>query len=242
MDVSLYTLISPRQDIHFIQEWISHYLSIGFDRIFIYENGIKPLDQERRASFMMCDEMFKHKMWVDARSADKIYKDLNSIVDKYDRVKLVPWHKPFTIRKPFWYSAQMSGLTDCLVMNPNIGWIAFFDADEFLWLKHNNIKKTLNTKLSCVRFNQKVFECRNPRQPVRSITTCAKIENVYKFVAKLSDIRKIDNMHKIGTARKRMQVDDTVGLIAHYRGQSYRAYPLNQTDKRMLKYLKHKVR
>jgi len=39
MKVCLYVKIAPRIEVFFIRTWIEHYLKLGIDRIFIYNNG-----------------------------------------------------------------------------------------------------------------------------------------------------------------------------------------------------------
>ena len=47
MIVSIYTLLIPRMELPFIKEWIDHHLSLGVDKIYIYNNGRVPSDNDQ---------------------------------------------------------------------------------------------------------------------------------------------------------------------------------------------------
>ena len=38
MKVCLWTIILPRLEVSFLEEWIVHHLELGFDKIYIYDN------------------------------------------------------------------------------------------------------------------------------------------------------------------------------------------------------------
>jgi len=46
---AIYTLILPRLEVFYLQEWVEHHLNIGYDKIFIYNNGRISVDHTRGA-------------------------------------------------------------------------------------------------------------------------------------------------------------------------------------------------
>ena len=45
MKIKLHTLILPRLEVFFLEEWIEHNLQLGVDEIYIYENGLVSHDE-----------------------------------------------------------------------------------------------------------------------------------------------------------------------------------------------------
>ena len=51
MKISLYTLILPRLEVFFLEEWIEHNLKLGVDTIHIYDNGLTPGNKPRPSQY-----------------------------------------------------------------------------------------------------------------------------------------------------------------------------------------------
>ena len=68
MKISLYTLVLPRIELSFLEEWITHNLSLGIDEIFIYNNGYESISTEC-ASRKLSKEEQKYK-WTRKPDAD----------------------------------------------------------------------------------------------------------------------------------------------------------------------------
>ena len=51
MKLSFYTLILPRLEVFFLEEWIEHNLKLGADAIHIYDNGLIPTSKPRPSEY-----------------------------------------------------------------------------------------------------------------------------------------------------------------------------------------------
>jgi hypothetical protein len=40
MKISIYSIILPRLEVFFLEEWIDHHLKFGVDHIYIYDAGL----------------------------------------------------------------------------------------------------------------------------------------------------------------------------------------------------------
>ena len=40
MKLSAHIMILPRKETFFLEEWINHHLDLGFDKIYVYDNGL----------------------------------------------------------------------------------------------------------------------------------------------------------------------------------------------------------
>lgn len=91
MNISIFTLFSPRLEVMYLDEWISHHLMVGVDTIYLYNNG-----------FQIVDAMYPGdgKTWQKKNYAEHMgqYSDqeinlmIENICKKYkNKVKLENW-------------------------------------------------------------------------------------------------------------------------------------------------------
>jgi hypothetical protein len=143
MKISLYTLILPRIELPFLEEWIHHNLSLGVDEIFIYNNGFSSIDS---FSPKNCDE--KDYKWTkkpdveynENLSDEQINTEINIIQSKYiGKVNFKSWAYKEDHEDEY-PKSQVTGYKHCAENNPSDYWL-FCDPDEFFVLqKHKTFQ------------------------------------------------------------------------------------------------------
>lgn len=181
MSFSLVTLILPSIETDYMEEWVSHNLSIGFDQIFIYENGPKSVD--RRWNLESLDGWYPSKQSAgNSRSYDQNMVILRDLESRYDEVTLLPWHAPYRAVKKAWKKSrprqkqvisQLAVYEDAISRHSSDWWM-MSDPDEFLWLSCDSLTDLVELQdtegnLGAMRFHQRVFAQRGGSLPVRSI-------------------------------------------------------------------------
>tara|TARA_Y100000592_G_scaffold10722_1_gene15190 strand:+ start:5317 stop:6936 length:1620 start_codon:yes stop_codon:yes gene_type:complete len=188
---SIWTIILPRLEVSFLEEWIKHHLSLGFDKIYIYDNGtsfdeniggdvllgksavipyynVKPVEKENAGI------VWEKKPYADYLlhlTDDEVYDKLNYIIQKYrGNVELINWRygKEINVSYPF---SQGLGYKHCVENNKSDWWITI-DPDEYIILhKHENIKSFLENHPCKHRLliEQRIFDKRVIGKPVREI-------------------------------------------------------------------------
>jgi len=236
MKISIYTLILPRLEVFFLEEWIDHHLALGIDEIYIYDNGVNnitdstPAFNRQKGSY--CRSLRRDEVgikWIKKPNADynleysddEIYQELDRIASKYDdRVKVVSWKNGIdhNMRHP---RQQIIGFKNC-VRRYKSDWWLHIDPDEFIVLnQHNSFQQLIdiNDIAGCFKFGQRVFSSREKDKPVK---------NIYNWGYDLFHIKKCliinDIIHyhihdlepKAGSI---VNLDFNIGLIHHYRGE-----------------------
>jgi len=247
MKLSLYTLILPRAEVFFLEEWIIHYLELGVDKIYLYDNGVTNIS----SSFTRKSDMVKKSNSLNnvrklspkevgiknIRRPDsdyfleytdkEIYQKLYEVVAKFPKqVSLVSWKNGLdhNLVHP---GQQNAGWRHCVSKNKSDWWL-HLDPDEFIiFYKNINLKdlieKSEKTDVSCVRFKQKVFDSRKRNAPVRDIFNWGYVlEKKYKTLIK-SDIKNFHIHNAIPNSGEVRILNKTVGMFYHYRG-----HPLGQ--------------
>ena len=190
MKLSIYTMILPRLEVFFLEEWVEHHLMLGVDKIYIYDNGLTPKSAPRGSRYY--DNVLKptydklppteQRYKTDRKPvADyfedytdiQIYDKLNSIGDKYREVKIVPWRygTDHTTLHP---KSQCVGFRHC-VKNNSSDWWLHNDPDEYFVLrKHESFKELINENPGtiCYYFNQRRFRHRERDKATRDIYEC----------------------------------------------------------------------
>lgn len=184
MKVSVFNTILPRLEISFLEEWIIHYLNLGFDKIYIYNNGT-PYNKNLNGSYrpygdvrQLKDEEIGIKWekkpdldYLDNISDEEIHNRLYSLQKKYKKyLKVVNWRFGKETKYLFPYS-QILAYQHCVKNNKSDWWL-HIDPDEYLVLyNHENIKNFINDNPLKHRFlfSQKVFDKRVVGKPVREI-------------------------------------------------------------------------
>ena len=154
-------------EVFFLEEWIEHHLNLGFNKIFIYNNGFTSIDGTIAKSFFnygshtnvrplnKSEENVKWKKkpeadyfldYSDAEIEDKLY----SVVNKYEEVFVKKWWCD-DLSKVHWSNrdpackahhpcSQHLGYVDCTENNESDWWI-MIDPDEYL--KINSTHRTI---------------------------------------------------------------------------------------------------
>ena len=209
MKVSIYCMILPRLEFPYLEEWLLHHLNLGFDKIYLYDNGKsveKTINSFRNDvivghdndSLRQLEDWEKGMKWqkkpddnyhlelTDEEVSSKIHKTLEKVNKQFkNSVELIKWRygKETNYKFP---TSHTIGYRDCTENNHSDWWLAI-DTDEYINLKkHNNIKEFINSKCDAtsIRLTQRVFEKRTEDKPVKSIFEYGYDINLNKTLVK----------------------------------------------------------
>lgn len=257
--LSIYTIILPRLELPFLEEWISHHISLGVDKIHIYNNGFRSVSDDRTSrSLSDAEELFKWKKKPDDHycedlSDEQVTLKLTELIDKFpERVTITPWAYGVDHNIPH-PTSQAEGYKHCVDNNPSDWWLNI-DPDEYLYstkgldLK-NYISKSINNNRCALWLNQRVFKARSVGRPVRAITEwgydVCDLPGLYKSLVSMPVLRGsfISCCHKVHSFRSPGYVVPASEFrINHYRGwpksgmwhMRFRKSTFNKIDKGML--------
>jgi hypothetical protein len=168
----------PRLEFIYLDEWIDHHFKVGVDKIFIYDNGHKSIDNSQWATgsrpLSEAEESYKWKKKPDTNyflnyTTEYIDSKMNSLIN--DKVSITPWKYAHDHLDEYPQS-QLSGFEHCALMNPDIDWWLFIDPDEFIAPKSvNNLNELINKypEVGSFYFEQRIFDDRHHDKPVREI-------------------------------------------------------------------------
>ena len=170
MSIALYTLILPRIEFYFLEEWIDHHLNLGIDKIFIYNNGLLAID----AVWGNAKDSWAKKPYLDY-FRDYTDKDIDckllKLQEQYkSKIALVDWKYQENHKDKYPYS-QISGFKNCVNSNA-FDWWLFCDPDEFFVIKpQGTFPDLINTfpNFTSFRFSQKIFEKRSRHKSLSSL-------------------------------------------------------------------------
>lgn len=246
--VSIYTMILPRLEVFFLEEWIEYYLLIGVDNIYIYDNG--PLSKDYRK--FLNQEPSEGIKWsakpkanyLPELSDEEVYSKLHSIINKYPNVHLKEWHHPFCKKDdaPSILPTKIDAYMDCMKNNQSDWWI-HIDPDEFIFFKkHGYIKNFLKTysKYSTFHIKDKKFEERKLGKPILENIKWTNKKDVPTGIKSIvnNNIRKI-GIHRSYSSGKLKVVPSTEVVIHHYQHPPMKEkfpkkYIYNKTDSSLL--------
>ena len=234
MKIKLCTLILPRLEVFFLEEWIEHNLRLGVDEIYIYENGLISHDE----SDYILDEGVRGTTWAKKPKADyfldytdeQIYDKLNEVVGKFPNVYLKEWHcmykgpgKPGDVLFDK-VDGQLSAMKDCTWRNSTgrgKDWWLFCDPDEYFILKqHNDFHEFVNSydeRVSCFYFHQRVFGERTRFLSVRDIRNWGYDLDLPKPLI-VDKIKTYDVHTPTPVNGHLVRVPTEVAMYHHYRG------------------------
>ena len=148
--LDLVTLIAPRLEFYYLEEWIDHYLSLGFDNIYIYNNGFTLCNSSKGKRISECNAK-PSKKWelkpnmdhFDEYSEEEINKVINSIDESYNKVEFIPWeyNKDHNFKYP---KSQYAAIINYLKFS-DADFMSFLDVDEFM-ICDTKIKDFLSDK------------------------------------------------------------------------------------------------
>lgn len=158
--ISLYTLILPRIELSFLEEWITHNLSLGVDEIFIYNNG---------------DKNIYGKKYDDiGQEYEECISKLSEIQNKYPSVKVVSWvyGKDNYDKYP---KTQITGFKHC-AENNHSDYYLHCDPDEYFVLPiHKTFKNLISDKkyreVGAFWFGPEFYEPRPNNKSINELKT-----------------------------------------------------------------------
>jgi hypothetical protein len=211
-NITLTSIILPRIEVFYLEEWIEHYLGLGVDKILLYNNGLIPVaaknpywnkmdaaEKDRRKSLQSAPD---HQTWdckphldyfsdySDAEILDK----LNDINSKYDEVKVIPW--VCGEDHDFPYPISQNRMFARVLNDKKSNWVLNVDPDEYIVLKnHSDLKDFIDeyNDFNYFRFYGKMFTKRLRDKPVREIySNCGLwVGGASKWLAKIPENSKI---------------------------------------------------
>lgn len=180
MKVDVITLIAPRLEFWYLEEWIEHNFSIGVNKIYIYNNGFNLISSPESAlnrNSWRAQKTFKNekckgeisKIWDLKPDLDhfedfselQISKKISELQDKYTNVEIISWEYAKD-HKDKYPASQYSALGDFLTKSQS-DFFTFIDVDEYLILPQS---KLLQDFVGSIQFDSLKFP--QKRQPKRS--------------------------------------------------------------------------
>lgn len=172
--IDVITLIAPRLEFWYLEEWIEHNLSIGINKIYIYNNGFNLISDEKSPSNQTswwAQKTFKNekckgeisKIW-DLKpdldhfldfSESQINEEIIRLQDKYTNVEIISWEygKNHYDKYP---GSQYSALGDFLTKSES-DFFTLIDVDEYLILPENKLLQDFinNTQFDSLKIPEK---------------------------------------------------------------------------------------
>ena len=172
--IDIITLIAPRLEFWYLEEWIEHNLSIGINKIYIYNNGFNLISNEKSASNQTswwAQKTFKDKkcqgkiskIWDLKPNIDhfedfpelQISEKISELQDKYTNVDIISWEytKDHNDKYP---DSQYSALKDFLTKSQS-DFFTFIDVDEYFILPQSKLLQDLicGTEFDSLKIPQK---------------------------------------------------------------------------------------
>ena len=242
--ITLPSIILPRLEVFYLEEWIEHYLGLGVDKILIYNNGFNSVDGkspciksmnkqelERRRALQSAPS---HMVWSKKPHLDyfsdysdaEILDKLNDIGSKYNEVKVIPW--VCGEDHDFPYPISQNRMLARVLNNKKNDWVLNVDPDEYIVLKnHNNLKEFINqyNDFNYFQFYGKTFTKRLRNKPVREIySNCGLwLDGGSKWLAQVSQGSKIKkfNPHVLNfnTINSKIFKDEKDIWFNHYKSE-----------------------
>ena len=226
--ITLCTIILPRLEVFFIEDWINHNLSLGVSKIKIYNNGEIPVSDTSshwRSNEGIMKRYDKTKSnwnkwekkpnlnYFDEVPFDEIENKLNNLQKKYKQVEIISW-----VHGKDHESAYPSSQTKMLgveTKHTQKGWLLNLDPDEYLHLdKYNNNLNDLineNQGFNYFYFNQYRAERRKIGIPIEKLKIQKKFRlGAQKWMCNLSICNTSNNNGKV-TVHKLLKFKDSNG-------------------------------
>jgi hypothetical protein len=189
MTISIFTMILPRLEVFFLEEWIDHQLKIGISKIHLYNHasdmclksrgGRAKRRSNQRPQLRHLSEDERGKKWAKKPDAEYFheYSDLEineklfEIVDKYkNNVTITSWKHNIDHNHATYMPAQINGYLHAIENNQSDWWITL-DPDEYLYSeKYDSIGNFLDqTNKNAIGLSQRVFDQRQKNKSVREL-------------------------------------------------------------------------
>lgn len=242
--ITLASIILPRLELFYLEEWIEHYLGLGVDEILLYNNGLIPvaaknaywnkIDDKEKARRKRAQSSPGHQVWdckphldyFSDYSDDQITDKLSDIASKYDQVKVIPW--VCGEDHDFPYPVSQNRMLARALDNKKNDWLLNVDPDEYIVLKnHSNLKDFIDqyNGLNYFQFYGKTFTKRLRNKPVREIySNCGLwLDGGSKWLAQVPQGSKIKqyNAHVLKFNAKNGLIfkDDEEIWFNHYKAE-----------------------
>lgn len=237
----MFTMILPRLEVFFLEEWIEHHLMLGVDKIYIYNNGLVPQptksrfgkpEWEPRKITKADDGKWRKKPDADHffdYTDEEIIEKLDCISKKFsDSVSIRSWIQKVDHELEFPFS-QATGYKTCAEENESDWWI-HIDPDEYLFSnKYNSIREFIlicvKKKQYSLRFGQRVFDFRSRDRDVREVfewgyDTTVPPKSIVKTPIKWVDTSSPGSTIHMTLSQKKgiLDVLPTDFRVNHYRG------------------------
>ena len=185
---AIHSVFIAKENILFLEEWIDYHILIGFDKFYLYDNSkvVKSGGQHPKRKCFVAGKVNKYGIDYNKMvelSNEEITQKLNDIQEKYkNKVFIMEWSPKN--KNGVILHKQKEAHNHCLKLlkKNKIKWCANIDMDEYIVVKHNNIKtfiNNLNKNVSNVKIGQIRFMSRfnNVEQLITSIDK-AELKNV----------------------------------------------------------------
>lgn len=243
--ITLTSIILPRLEVFYLEEWIEHYLSLGVDKIILYNNGfnsidgkspcIKYMDKKELENRRLLQSAPDHMVWSKKPHLDyfpdysdsQILDKLNDINSKYDEVKVIPWVYGVDHNSP--YPNSQNQMFARVLNDKKNDWVLNVDPDEYIVLKnHSNLKDFIDqyNDFNYFQFYGKTFTKRLRNKPVREIySNCGLwLDGGSKWLAQVPQGSKIKkyNPHVLNfdTMNSKIFKDEKDIWFNHYKAEA----------------------
>lgn len=230
--IAIATIILPRIELPWLNEWINHHKRLGVSKIIIYNNGLKSNDTQYGSedTKSLNDYMWAKKpnaYYVVDKEDDEIIKELYNIADIHKEVEIREWVQG--VNHEYSYPESQMQMVYDASKNLRYKWL-FIDPDEYLQLhNHSTLQGYLiesnEHKHTSLRIGSKLFEERKVGKPVSQIRNWSINEKLRKCLIS-GEVLKGSTIHQIDTTSKQHKVASRQDIeIYHYCGN-----PLKHKD------------
>tara|TARA_R110000824_G_scaffold215130_3_gene401372 strand:- start:141 stop:986 length:846 start_codon:yes stop_codon:yes gene_type:complete len=247
MKINLHTLILPRLEIFFLEEWIDHHLQIGVSHIYLYNNGLnsprlckaphwKNGRNWKRGKVRRLTQEEQAQKWdkkpdgdyAEELSDKEITGLLAALSEKYSgKLSFVPWEWGVDHHHTY-PNSQRRAYRHCVQQNDPQGWWLCMDPDEYInlhsWSSLPDMASCQGSEHKIFRFYQKIFSERQRKKVVREISTWGYLltHTPWKNLTKAPRFQlKAQDIHRTLSRcpkPRALTLHPTDAIIHHYRG------------------------
>lgn len=218
--ISIYSIVLPRLEAPYLDEWVEYHLNLGVDNIYLYNNGLFPVDyagahwkskaskqKKRKTIIKRINPALRKYIWEKKPCSDynfhmsdeQIMEKFAGLESRWPQVKIVSWINGMDHGYPYPVS-QEKGLRH-FIGNFETDWVLFIDPDEFIGLdKHTSLKSFIKSHEDVKMFRFFPVYCRG-RTLETSMTRAIE-----------SRSRKID---KLGPSKWLAQIKEEKDLLQY---------------------------
>lgn len=238
INIAIATIILPRIELPWLNEWINYHKKIGVTKFLIYNNGFVSEDTQYKSKLDSFEKQYKWSKkpncyYITDKHNEEVTKELYNLATAHPEVEIVEWVKG--VNHGYSYPESQMQMVYDSCKDKKYKWL-YIDPDEFLQLhKNTSIQEYLvnsnNLETLSLRIPSKLFSERKLGKPVSSITTWSMNEEMRKCLVS-GEVSRDSTIHElnVGTSHKYATREDIE--IYHYCGS-----PLDHKDEsRIQKY------